>query len=159
LRWTTIGAHYNWSTKVYPDRRDPLPSELSTLAELVARALGYTDFRPQTAIVNYYASRSTLSGHVDRSERDHSRPLISFSFGQPAVYLSGGVSVDEVPIAMYLRSGDILVMADEQRLVYHAVPRIIVTGTFDGADRELFDSTVIDYAMHNRVNITVRQIE
>ena len=34
---------------------------------------------PDTGIVNFYQTRDTLMGHVDRSELDPYRPLISIS--------------------------------------------------------------------------------
>ncbi len=47
------------------------------------------------------------------------------SFGQPAIFLVGGVSKETKPIAMYVRSGDIAVMSGPSRLAYHAVPKIL----------------------------------
>ena len=48
-----------------------------------------------------------------------------FSFGQTAIFLVGGLTKEEKPLAMYLRSGDIVIMMGPSRLRYHAVPRII----------------------------------
>lgn len=50
-----------------------------------------------------------------------------FSFGQTAIFLLGGKSKDEKPTALFLKSGDIVVMSKESRLCYHAVPKIINT--------------------------------
>ena len=47
------------------------------------------------------------------------------SFGQSAIFLLGGETKATKPLAMYLHSGDIVVMAKEARLAYHAVPRIL----------------------------------
>lgn len=49
------------------------------------------------------------------------------SFGQTAIFLIGGKTIDEKPTAIYLKSGDIAVMSKESRLSYHAVPRILKT--------------------------------
>ena len=48
-----------------------------------------------------------------------------FSLGQSAIFLLGGKTRDDAPIAMYIRSGDVMVMAGNSRLAYHAVPRIL----------------------------------
>jgi alkylated DNA repair protein alkB family protein 1 len=54
--------------------------------------------------------------------------LLSFlSFGQSAVFLLGGLSVDEKPIAMLIHSGDIVIMSGVSRLCYHGIPRILST--------------------------------
>lgn len=49
------------------------------------------------------------------------------SFGQTAIFLIGGKTIDEEPTAIFLKSGDIAVMSRESRLSYHAVPRILKT--------------------------------
>ena len=54
-------------------------------------------------------------------------PLVrrSPSFGQSAVFLLGGRDRSQAPAALLLRSGDVLVMAGQSRLSYHAVPRLL----------------------------------
>ena len=90
------------------------------------------------------------------------KPLVSFSFGQPAIYLTGGKTLDEPVEAILLRSGDILVMSGQQRLVYHGVPRVLSgQAAFDGIENGLdehIDKDVLDYANRCRINITVRQV-
>nr|XP_045010551.1 nucleic acid dioxygenase ALKBH1 isoform X3 [Jaculus jaculus] len=98
LRWVTLGYHYNWDSK---------------------------GFRAEAGILNYYRLDSTLGIHVDRSELDHSKPLLSFSFGQSAIFLLGGLKRDEAPTAMFMHSGDIMVMSGFSRLLNHAVPRVL----------------------------------
>ena len=66
-----------------------------------------------------------LPGHTGHSEHNLSAPLLSISFGLPAIFLIGGASLSSVPAALILRSGDVLVMEREARLAYHAVPRIL----------------------------------
>lgn len=103
---------------------------------------------------------STLSGHTDHSEFDLTAPLFSLrwvkgkiralfywkrehakvklclnplsSFGQSAIFLLGGKTRDQAPLAMYLRSGDIMIMAGDSRLAYHAVPRILAPKKLTG---------------------------
>ncbi|XP_064600818.1 nucleic acid dioxygenase ALKBH1-like [Liolophura sinensis] len=126
LRWATLGYHYEWNNRVYfEDKVSEFPSDLSHLTRYVAAALGYPCFCPQSGIVNFYNMESTLCGHTDHSEYDKRAPLISYSFGQSAIFLIGGVTKEVCPVALYLRSGDICVMMEEARLAYHAVPRIL----------------------------------
>ena len=68
---------------------------------------------------------STLSGHTDHSEKDLSRPLLSLSFGQSAIFLIGGPTKQVRPKALLLNSGDVVVMAGQSRLAYHGVPKIL----------------------------------
>ncbi|XP_004739218.1 nucleic acid dioxygenase ALKBH1 isoform X2 [Mustela putorius furo] len=126
LRWVTLGYHYNWDSKKYSaDHYTPFPSDLAFLSEQVAAACGFQGFRAEAGILNYYRLDSTLGIHVDRSELDHSKPLLSFSFGQSAIFLLGGLKRDEVPTAMFMHSGDIMVMSGFSRLLNHAVPKVL----------------------------------
>ncbi|XP_032764110.1 nucleic acid dioxygenase ALKBH1 [Rattus rattus] len=126
LRWVTLGYHYNWDSKKYSaDHYTPFPSDLAFLSEQVATACGFQGFRAEAGILNYYRLDSTLGIHVDRSELDHSKPLLSFSFGQSAIFLLGGLKRDEAPTAMFMHSGDIMVMSGFSRLLNHAVPRVL----------------------------------
>ena len=50
-----------------------------------------------------------------------------FSLGQSAVFLLGGLRIDEKPTALLIRSGDVVIMSGVSRLCYHGVPRILST--------------------------------
>ncbi|XP_056623997.1 nucleic acid dioxygenase ALKBH1 [Triplophysa dalaica] len=126
LRWVTLGYHYDWNSKTYsPDHFTPFPTELHSLSHKVTAACGFPGFNAEAGILNYYRSDSSLGIHVDESELDHTRPLLSFSFGQTAVFLLGGAKREDHPTAMFMHSGDIMVMSGPSRLLYHAVPCIV----------------------------------
>ncbi|XP_002719670.4 nucleic acid dioxygenase ALKBH1 [Oryctolagus cuniculus] len=179
LRWVTLGYHYNWDSKKYSaDHYTPFPSDLAFLSEQVAAACGFQDFRAEAGILNYYRLDSTLGIHVDRSELDHSKPLLSFSFGQSAIFLLGGLQRDETPTAMFMHSGDIMVMSGSSRLLNHAVPRVLPHPEGEGLPRCLETPLPVDlprdsvvepcsvqdwqvcsnYLKTARVNMTVRQV-
>ncbi|CAK1582805.1 unnamed protein product [Parnassius mnemosyne] len=126
LRWTTLGYHHNWDTKVYTeDNKSLFPEDLAELCDCISKYLGYQNFRAEAAIVNYYHIGSTLSAHTDHSEVNLEAPLFSFSFGQSAIFLIGGPDKNFEPSAIMLNSGDVAVMSKEARLSYHAVPKIV----------------------------------
>ncbi|XP_077179460.1 nucleic acid dioxygenase ALKBH1 [Paroedura picta] len=126
LRWVTLGYHYNWNTKKYSaDHHTSFPSDLAFLSKQVAKACGFPSFQAEAGILNYYHLDSSLGIHVDESELDHSQPLLSFSFGQSSIFLLGGLKRDEAPVAMFIHSGDMMVMSGFSRLLYHAVPRVL----------------------------------
>jgi len=131
LRWTTLGYHHNWDSKVYSEHSvSKFPWDLAILSKYIAAAVGFHQFEPEAAIVNYYHLDSSLGGHVDSSELDLSLPLVSVSLGAACIFLIGGPTKSTRPVAMFLRSGDILVMSGASRLAYHAVPRILSYSDF-----------------------------
>lgn len=118
----------------------------------------------EAAIVNYYHMNSTLCAHTDHSEYDAlTKPLISFSFGNAAVFLIGGQTKTECkPSPMLLRSGDIILMTGSSRLCFHGVPRILSDSLLLS---EIFDKNINDndktcwsYINDKRININVRQV-
>ncbi|KAJ1820150.1 hypothetical protein LPJ56_000234 [Coemansia sp. RSA 2599] len=141
LRWCTLGQQYNWTTKQYDLGTSAFDPELDALMKSIALAITDPDtsasdrlyanafdgrlFSSQAGIVNYYSERTTMAGHVDKTEENMDAPLISLSVGLSCVYLVGGPTRDTSPAAMYLHSGDILAMCGESRLAFHGVPRVL----------------------------------
>uniref|UniRef100_A0A8C2CNV5 Nucleic acid dioxygenase ALKBH1 n=1 Tax=Cyprinus carpio TaxID=7962 RepID=A0A8C2CNV5_CYPCA len=179
LRWVTLGYHYDWNSKTYsPDHYTPFPKELHSLSHKVAAACGFPGFNAEAGILNYYRSDSSLGIHVDESELDHTRPLLSFSFGQTAVFLLGGTKREDRPTAMFMNSGDVMVMSGPSRLLYHAVPCIVPAPAGNvlppclgqRLETEAQDCDIIQsvseedwdvcswYLQTSRVNVTVRQV-
>lgn len=169
LRWATLGYHHNWDTKKYSEiNKSPVPDELKELTKLIGKYLGFINFNPEAAIINYYRMNSTLAGHVDHSEDDINAPLFSLSFGQTAVFLVGGLTQEDPACPIFLKSGDVLVMAGQSRLRYHGVPRILrdKNPTWDQVDLEeskLFvnhhDWVLARQILNEtRINMNVRQV-
>jgi len=155
LRWSTLGYHHNWDTKVYSeDNRSVFPPELAKLSSSVARMVGCPSYSAEAAIVNFYPFSASLSGHTDHSEHNLTAPLISISFGQSAVFLLGGKTVQDVPVAFLVRSGDILVMEEGARLAYHGVPKIIQSHEMFGEEENFCKK----YLTKHRININIRQV-
>uniref|UniRef100_A0A0D9XS51 Fe2OG dioxygenase domain-containing protein n=1 Tax=Leersia perrieri TaxID=77586 RepID=A0A0D9XS51_9ORYZ len=143
-----------------------IPDALSALAKKMAiPAMPYgEEFKPEAAIVNYYGPSDMLGGHVDDMEADWTKPIVSISLGCKCIFLLGGKTRDEVPTAMYLQSGDIVLMAGEARECFHGVPRI-----FTGSDQEEIsvlasqlsgedDTFILNYIHNSRININIRQV-
>lgn len=56
----------------------PFPCDLHLLSVHITAACGFPGFISEAGILNYYRSDSSLGIHVDESELDHTRPLLSF---------------------------------------------------------------------------------
>jgi len=146
-----------------------MPTELSGLTSVLAKALGFSDFKAEAAIINYYRMNSTLAGHTDHSEMNVTAPLFSISFGQTAIFLVGGLKQEDPSNAIFLRSGDVVIMSGSSRLRYHGVPRILTTSKApwddDCEDSRKNPAYNLDdwhkartYIAEARINMNVRQV-
>lgn len=100
---------------------------------------------PDAAIVNFYQvchplvvsssmvdgvltlsaqTRHTLTAHQDEAEESSTAPLVSLSLGHSATFLvSPSKSLN--PLALMLRSGDVVIMSGEKgRRSWHGVPKV-----------------------------------
>ncbi|KAI8999005.1 hypothetical protein BD414DRAFT_454355 [Trametes punicea] len=191
LRWANIGWYYHWGTKQYDFTRGP--GEIAGLVKGVCRSVveeipwervfGGTErgegmdwgeggpdwmdwkdsYEPDAGIVNFYQTKDTLMAHVDRSELSATSPLVSISLGCAAIFLIGGLTRDDPPTPILLRSGDVVVMSGPAcRRAYHGVPRILegtLPSHLEGDDGERGDWDVYEeYLRGARVNVNVRQV-
>ncbi|KAI8876631.1 hypothetical protein K501DRAFT_261852 [Backusella circina FSU 941] len=180
LRWVTLGYQYHWPTKTYHlDRRYPFPEDVSELTRAVVTAvegIGYQDkwrntykgedYKAEAGVVNYYQYRDALMGHVDRSELNMDAPLVSLSLGSSCIYVIGGETRDTEPAALYLRSGDMVVMTGPCRRVFHGVPLIIEDSLPDylSTSNNNNNNDDDDYKLYSefmktaRINLNIRQV-
>ena len=175
LTWATVGYQYQWTERVYdPERRSPFPEELSRLSADLAAACGWR-VRPEAAIVNLYGPSSAMGGHRDDAEPCQSVPIVSISIGLDAIYLLGRETKEHAPIAMRLRSGDVVVQGGASRGYVHGVPRVLADSlpaalaATSGRDAEGGDGAEADeeaaadleavrgWLSGHRLNINVRQ--
>ncbi|GAB2220395.1 hypothetical protein Droror1_Dr00008044 [Drosera rotundifolia] len=169
LRWSTLGLQFDWSKRSYNVSRphEKIPDALCQLAKKMAAPAMLTgeEFQPEAAIVNYFALGDALGGHLDDMEADWSKPIVSISLGCKAMFLLGGRSREDEPIAMFLRSGDIVLMAGEARECFHGVPRIFTDklhSEIEPIEEHLLndeeDSCFLEYIRTSRININIRQV-
>ncbi|KAM7539039.1 hypothetical protein Aperf_G00000054060 [Anoplocephala perfoliata] len=154
LRWVTLGCHYDWNNKIYPQGcGSPFPTKCGqffvSVASMLLKIVGdrsdlltgrtyYENYVPEASIVNYYRKKTNMGFHVDDSEISKRAPLISVSLGRPAIflleaatYISGSAphgnsdSLEKTIIPIVLRHGDIMITGGHSRLAYHAVPRLL----------------------------------
>ncbi|XP_024023830.1 alpha-ketoglutarate-dependent dioxygenase alkB [Morus notabilis] len=168
LRWSTLGLQFDWSKRNYDVSlaHNKIPDALCELAKRMASPAmpNGEEFKPEAAIVNYFGLGDTLGGHLDDMEKDWSRPIVSMSLGCKAIFLLGGKSREDPPLAMFLRSGDVVLMAGEARECYHGVPRIFTDKeNADISHLELQfsqeeDCCFLEYIQTSRININIRQV-
>ncbi|CAH9132129.1 unnamed protein product [Cuscuta epithymum] len=168
LRWSTLGLQFDWSKRSYNVSlpHNKIPDELCQLStKLAAPAMGPGEnFQPEAAIVNYFGQGDMLGGHLDDMEKDWSKPIVSMSLGCKAIFLIGGKSREHMPIAMFLRSGDVILMEGAARECFHGVPRIFTEKEhaeiteLESHFSDEGNSSFLEYIRTSRVNINIRQV-
>ena len=97
-----LGRHWNARTYSYEAVRSDidglpapaLPPQLAVVAAAAARDAGFS-IAPDTCIVNWYTGSSRMGLHQDKDESPESiaagAPVVSFSIGETAKFLFGGL--------------------------------------------------------------------
>lgn len=137
VRVLCLGWHwfpYRYSRTRDDSDRLPCKSFPPGLHELAHRALQdtlpqYDQFDPDVAIVNWYDANAKLGMHQDRSEaaivRNAGSPIISISLGDSCLFRFGNNQTKGAPYHdIELRSGDLFVFGDGDRMAYHGVLKI-----------------------------------
>ena len=121
--WVSDTSGYRYD-ECDPTSGRPWPQMPGSFRELAARAaaeLGFHDFAPDACLINRYEPGARLSLHRDSDEGDLSAPIVSVSFGLPAVFLWGGPKRSDRPRRVPLEHGDVVVWGGPTRLHYHGV--------------------------------------
>lgn len=136
VRMLCLGRHWNARTYSYDNVRADvdglrvplLPPTLVEAASGAAEAAGFS-FTPDTCIVNLYGATSRMGLHQDKDESPESIaqgfPVVSFSIGDTARFLFGGLRRRDPVETLMLASGDAFVFGGAARLRYHGVTRIL----------------------------------
>ena len=166
LRWSCVGYHYNWGERSYNKcERSRFPKSFEDIYSSVLKAINNIrdgeNLRgvPESAIINFYHSHrisDRLGGHRDDVEETDATPLVSLSLGRTGIFL-----IDDQAIC--LRSGDVLVMAQNARKSLHGVP--IVLNCNERKSRKVKASTestwrdeIVQFLSKTRISISIRQV-
>jgi DNA oxidative demethylase len=121
--WVTDRSGYRY------DANDPatgkpwpaMPDAFRNLAAASAAEAGYSDFAPDSCLINRYEPGTRLSLHQDKDERDLTQPIVSVALGLPATFLFGGQERADPMAKFALQHGDVVVWGGPSRLRYHGV--------------------------------------
>jgi alkylated DNA repair dioxygenase AlkB len=99
-----------------------MPPLFRDLAVCAAAEGGFENYDPHGCLFNRYARGSKLGFHRDRDEQDRWAPIVSVSFGIPAVFLWGGKRRTDKIRRLRLENGDVAVWGGPGR-IHHGVRR------------------------------------
>ncbi|AXY21455.1 Alpha-ketoglutarate-dependent dioxygenase AlkB [Komagataeibacter saccharivorans] len=110
------------------EERDPLtgqpwpamPEGWRQMAVAAAAMAGYEGFAPDSCLINGYRVGARMGLHQDRDERADA-PVVSLSFGLPAIFLWGGLLRTDPLRRIPLLHGDVVVWGGTTRLAFHGI--------------------------------------
>jgi alkylated DNA repair protein (DNA oxidative demethylase) len=121
LGWVTDARGYR-----YEDRHPsgvPWPP-IPELALDLWRAFSGVERLPDCCLVNYYGEGARMGMHQDRDEGDFRWPVLSISLGDDALFRVGGTVKGGPTRSVWLRSGDVVLLAGDARLAFHGIERL-----------------------------------
>ncbi|AHI24337.1 alpha-ketoglutarate-dependent dioxygenase AlkB [Komagataeibacter xylinus] len=98
----------------------PLPPAWRAWAIETARLAGHDGFAPDTCLINGYRPGTRMGLHQDGDERADA-PVVSLSFGLPALFQWGGLRRTDPVRRIPLLHGDVVVWGGPSRLVFHGI--------------------------------------
>ena len=136
VRVTSVGECGWWSDEIkgfgyvqrHPETQKPfppMPDDFRSLAVKAASEIGW-EFEPDTCLINFYdIGDGRLGLHQDENERDRAQPIVTVSLGDSCIFEVGGETRSVKPQEVRLDSGDVLIMHDKGRMLFHGVKEII----------------------------------
>lgn len=88
------------------------------------RAVSNVDRRPESCLINFYGKDAHMGMHCDKDEADMRWPVVSISLGDDGLFRVGGAVRGGKTEAVWLSSGDVVVMGGAARNSYHGIDRI-----------------------------------
>ncbi|MGY2440201.1 DNA oxidative demethylase AlkB [Pseudomonas sp. SDO52101_S400] len=123
LGWITDRSGYRYSAED-PLSHQPwpeMPEVFRELAQAAAKQVGFSDFTPDSCLINRYVPGAKMSLHQDKDEHSYAAPIVSLSLGLPAMFLFGGFARSNKSQRISLLHGDIVIWGGVDRLRYHGV--------------------------------------
>ena len=119
--WFSDRSGYRYATK-HPAGTAWPPIPESVL--VIWRGVTGLDRAPECCLVNFYTPDAKMGLHQDKDEADFSWPVVSVSLGDDGLFRVGNLTRGGKTTSVWLRSGDVVVLGGEARLIYHGIDRI-----------------------------------
>lgn len=141
--WYSDRKGYRYERR-HPEGMDWPPIPESVLA--IWRALVSGERMPDCCLVNYYDEAARMGMHQDRDEADFGWPVLSVSLGDEGLFRIGNETRGGKTQSVWLRSGDVVVLGGQARLLYH------------GLDKIRFGTSTL-LPKGGRINLTLRVVD
>lgn len=118
--WVSDRSGYRYS-EVHP-KGMPWPEIPASIRKIWEQVSG-SDREPECCLVNLYRATAKMGMHQDRDEADFTQPVVSLSLGDDGLFRIGNTTRGGKTESIWLKSGDVLVMGGDARLVYHGIDK------------------------------------
>jgi len=119
--WVSDRAGYRYAAR-HPEGTAWPPIPESVLS--VWAAVAGVEVAPECCLVNHYDAKARMGMHQDRDEARLDLPVVSISLGDAALFRVGTATRGGPTRSVWLRSGDVAVLAGPARLAHHGIDRI-----------------------------------
>lgn len=143
LGWVSDIKGYRYQP-LHPRTGRPWPAIPPLLLELWEKFAAYPH-PPEACLVNWYAPEARMGLHQDRDEEDFDAPVLSVSLGDRCRFRLGTTSRKGPTRSFFLDSGDVMLLAGDNRLAFHGVDR-------------LYPGTSLLLKQPGRINLTLRRV-
>jgi len=129
VRMTSAGE-YGWFSDTsgyrYVDRHPSGAAwpAIPTRVLEVWQAVSGVDRAPESCLINFYGEGARMGMHRDTDEADMLWPVVSISLGDDGLFRIGNDTRGGATDAIWLSSGDVVVMGGDARRAYHGVDKI-----------------------------------
>ena len=123
LGWVSDRSGYRYQA-LHPITGQAWPSIPDALLALWSEHVD-AKVAPDACLINLYGSGARMGLHQDRDEADFHFGVLSISLGDTAVFRIGGTKRGGPTRSVRLASGDVCVLAGEDRLAFHGIDRVI----------------------------------
>lgn len=150
LGWVSDKSGYRYQP-LHPHTQRPWPQIPDALMRIWDECANYA-LPPEACLINHYAPGAKMGLHQDKDEDDFDAPVLSVSLGDDARFRLGGTTRKGPTESFVLGSGDVMIMARENRLAFHGVDKIY-PGTSD-----LLAPYAAIFPGAGRINLTLRRV-
>ena len=118
--WVTDAAGYRYApTHPKGGAWPSIPASIRKVWDDVSES----DRAPECCLVNLYRATAKMGMHQDCDEATFAEPVVSVSLGDDGLFRIGSTTRGGSTESIWLKSGDVVVMGGDARLIYHGVDK------------------------------------
>lgn len=149
LYWNPVDYLYHEKIPETGEKPFAIPDSIQELAQNILNEFyDWKNFKPQSVMVNFYTSDSSMGLHVDKDEPNKEAPVIGLNFGSTCRFFYEDVNGEMKDLR--IPGNSIYIFGKSARLMRHGLGSIYTKTLAPGSDEILQNK--------ERLNLTIRQV-